>query len=109
MRVMVVLGDRPRVVKSAPVIHELLGEDCVELQLVHSGQHYDYELSPLFFEELELPRPLQDLRVGSGSHAVQTGKAMIRLERCMIDSKPDVVVAPGDTYDFGGRPGRGEA
>jgi UDP-N-acetylglucosamine 2-epimerase (non-hydrolysing) len=94
---MVVLGARPQFIKSAPVIHELLREDGVELQLVHSGQHYDYELSLLFLEELALPPPLLDLRVGSGSHAVQTGKAMMRLERCMLDSKPDVVVVPGDT------------
>ncbi|MGC8849891.1 MAG: non-hydrolyzing UDP-N-acetylglucosamine 2-epimerase [Candidatus Bathyarchaeia archaeon] len=94
---MFVVGARPQFVKSAPVIHELLKADDVELQLVHSGQHYDYELSRLFFEELELPPPLLDLRVGSGSHAVQTGRAMIRLERCILASKPDMVIVPGDT------------
>ncbi|MEM3678176.1 MAG: UDP-N-acetylglucosamine 2-epimerase (non-hydrolyzing), partial [Candidatus Bathyarchaeia archaeon] len=97
LRIMFVLGARPQFVKSAPVIHELLERSGVELQLVHSGQHYDYELSRLFFEELELPPPLLDLRVGSGSHAVQTGRAMIRLERCMIDAEPDLVLVPGDT------------
>lgn len=91
------LGARPQFIKSAPVVHELLNGKGVKLQLVHSGQHYDYELSRLFFEELELPPPLLDLKVGSGSHAVQTGKAMIRLERCMLDAKPDIVLVPGDT------------
>lgn len=83
--------------KSAPVVHEFLKRPKIELQLIHSGQHYDYELSQVFFEEMNLPKPLINLRIGSGSHAVQTGRAMVALERCMLRAKPDVVLVPGDT------------
>jgi len=93
---MMVMGARPQFIKSAPVIHELLKRRNVELQLIHSGQHYDYELSQVFFEEMHLPAPL-DLKVGSGSHALQTGKAMVRIEQCIQRTKPDAVVVPGDT------------
>jgi len=94
---MAVLGARPQFIKTAPVVHELLKRARVKLQLIHSGQHYDYELSQLFFEEMQLPQPLLNLNVGSGSHAVQTGKAMMGLERCMLRAKPDLVLVPGDT------------
>ena len=94
---MIVLGARPQFIKSAPVVHEFLKRADVKLQLIHSGQHYDYRLSRLFFEELNLPLPLLNLKVGSGSHAVQTGRAMMSLERCMLCAKPDVVLVPGDT------------
>lgn len=94
---MMVFGARPQFVKSAPVVHAFLRRTNIELQLIHSGQHYDYELSQVFFEEMNLPKPLINLRIGSGSHAVQTGRAMVALERCMLRAKPDVVLVPGDT------------
>jgi UDP-N-acetylglucosamine 2-epimerase len=94
---MIVLGARPQFIKAAPVVHEFLKTSNVELQLIHSGQHYDYEMSQVFFEEMELPTPLRNLNVGSGSHAVQTGRAMMTLERYMLSAKPNVVLVPGDT------------
>lgn len=94
---MMVLGARPQFIKSAPIIHEFLRKTNVKLQLINSGQHYDYELSRIFFEEMHLPRPLVDLKVGSGSHAVQTGKAMMGVEGCILRAKPDLVLVPGDT------------
>lgn len=94
---MLILGARPQFIKSAPVIHEFLRRKDAELQLVNSGQHYDYELSQLFFDELHLPRPALNLQVGSGSHALQTGKAMGRIERCMLELRPDITLVPGDT------------
>jgi UDP-N-acetylglucosamine 2-epimerase (non-hydrolysing) len=69
----------------------------MELQLVHTGQHYDYEMSKIFFNELELPNPLINLGIGSGTHAWQTGKMMIGLEKAMSQLNPDVVLVPGDT------------
>jgi UDP-N-acetylglucosamine 2-epimerase (non-hydrolysing) len=97
LSVMMVLGARPQFIKSAPVIHELLKRRDVRLQLINSGQHYDYELSQLFFEELKLPRPVLNLEVGSGSHATQTAKAMVGIERSVLQLKPDLVLVPGDT------------
>jgi UDP-N-acetylglucosamine 2-epimerase len=94
---MMVLGARPQFIKSAPVIHEFLKKTDVELQLIHSGQHYNYELSQVFFEQMHLPPPLFDLRIGSGTHAVQTGRAMMGIEQCILRTKPNLVLVPGDT------------
>jgi UDP-N-acetylglucosamine 2-epimerase (non-hydrolysing) len=97
MKLMLVLGARPQIIKSAPLIHQVLGDSEIELQIVHTGQHYDYEMSKTFFDELDLPDPLVNLGVGSGSHAWQTGKMMIGLEKVMLKWKSEVVIVPGDT------------
>jgi UDP-N-acetylglucosamine 2-epimerase (non-hydrolysing) len=94
---MLVVGARPQIIKSAPIIHEAQKHKEVELQLVHTGQHYDFEMSKIFFNEMEMPDPIVNLGVGSGSHAWQTGNMMIKLEKTIIDHKPDVVMVPGDT------------
>ena len=69
----------------------------MDLKIVHTGQHYDYEMSKLFFDELELPDPIVNLNVGSGSHAFQTGKMMIHLEKVILNLRPAAVIVPGDT------------
>jgi UDP-N-acetylglucosamine 2-epimerase len=98
MNVLVVLGARPQFIKSAPLIQELLSHRSqFHLALVHSGQHYDPEMSKIFFSELALPQPAVNLHVGSGTHAYQTATIMLRLEAFMKESRPDVVVVPGDT------------
>lgn len=97
MRLMLVVGARPQIIKSAPIIHEAGKQDEIELQLVHTGQHYDFEMSKIFFDEMALPEPLANLGVGSGSHAWQTGNMMIKLEQVMTECKPDLVIVPGDT------------
>jgi len=97
MKLMLVLGARPQIVKSAPLIREVSEKPEIELQIVHTGQHYDYEMSKIFFDELSLPSPLANLGVGSGTHAWQTGKMMIGLEKAMLRLEPDLVLVPGDT------------
>ncbi len=94
--VVVVAGTRPELIKLAPVFKwlEVRGVDYV---FVWSGQHYDYELSRVFIEELNIPEPQYDLGVGSGSHSVQTAKAMMGLEKVLDERKPRAVVAVGDT------------
>ena len=94
---MLVIGARPQIIKSAPIVHEASKGAEVEFQLVHTGQHYDFEMSRIFFGELELPDPVVNLGVGSGSHAWQTGKMMIGLEGVIEKLRPDVVLVPGDT------------
>ena len=94
---MLVVGARPQIVKSAPIIREASRDAEVEFRVVHTGQHYDFEMSRIFFDELDLPDPVVDLGVGSGSHAWQTGEMMIGLERTIEELKPDVVLVPGDT------------
>ncbi|MEM1559966.1 MAG: UDP-N-acetylglucosamine 2-epimerase (non-hydrolyzing) [Nitrososphaerota archaeon] len=96
MEISIVLGTRPQIIKSALVIHECLRRG-LEIEIIHTGQHYEYTLSQVFLEEFNLPQPNVILGVGSGTHAYQTGEIMIRLEKKLIDSSPCIVVIPGDT------------
>ena len=92
----IVLGTRPEIIKMSPVIRacERRGEDFF---LLHTGQHYSYEMDRVFFEELSLPAPAFNLDVGSGSHAVQTGAILAGTEKVLHEKKPDVVLVQGDT------------
>ncbi|MDQ1278802.1 MAG: hypothetical protein QG670_62 [Thermoproteota archaeon] len=96
MSILLVLGTRPQIIKSAPIFHEGLRQG-LELGIVHTGQHYDYRLSQVFLEEFSLSDPIINLSVGSGSHASQTAEIMLGLEKYLIESKPSMVVVPGDT------------
>ena len=96
-RVCFVVGARPNFMKAAPVHRELAALDSsLELVLVHTGQHYDEAMSDVFFEELGLPRPDEFLGVGSGSHAEQTAKALIGVERVLREREIDLCVVAGD-------------
>jgi len=96
-RVLHVVGARPNFMKMAPIIHEMARyPNEFEQILVHTGQHYDANMSQVFFEELEMPWPDVNLEVGSGSHAQQTALIMQRFEPVVLDYKPDWVLVPGD-------------
>jgi UDP-GlcNAc3NAcA epimerase len=95
MNVLSIVGARPQFVKAAAVSRQFR-EDHDET-LVHTGQHYDAELSDVFFEELAIPEPDHHLGVGSDSHAAQTAEMMVELERVVLDVDPDVVLVYGDT------------
>ena len=95
MRVLTVIGNRPQFVKAAAVSTKL--RERAEEVLVHTGQHYDRELSEVFFEELRLPPPDHQLNVGSGSHAEQTAAIVTGLEPLLADVAPDAVLVYGDT------------
>jgi UDP-N-acetylglucosamine 2-epimerase (non-hydrolysing) len=97
MRITIVLGARPQIVKSSLFIHLASKDKRILLQIVHTGQHYDYEMTRVFFEELDLPEPDSNLGVGSGTHAQQTAKMMLLLEEVWKKQRPDVVLVPGDT------------
>jgi len=97
LKVTLVLGARPQIVKSAPFIHLANKDKQVNLTIIHTGQHYDYEMTKIFFQELHLPDPIANLNVGSGTHAQQTAKIMTRLEKILQKQKPDLVIVPGDT------------
>lgn len=95
MKVLSIVGARPQFIKLAPLHVELKAyHDHV---IVHTGQHYDYEMSQIFFEDLHLPEPDYNLAVGPGSHAEQTAHMLIGCERVLRDENPDVVVVYGDT------------
>ena len=95
MRILSIVGARPQFIKAAPVSRAL--RRVAHEILLHTGQHYDRNLSDLFFEELELPKPHRYLEVGSGSQARQTANAMMRLEGAFMEAQPDIVLVEGDT------------
>ena len=96
MRVLHVVGARPNFMKAAPVMLALAQHEGVTQCLVHSGQHYDAEMSDVFFQQLDMPAPDVNLEVGSSSHASQTAEVMRRFEPVVIEQKPDLVLVYGD-------------
>lgn len=96
MKIACVVGARPNFMKIAPLLEAMNDYPSLNPLLVHTGQHYDYEMSQVFFDELEIPKPDVYLKVGSGSHAVQTAKIMIAFEESVIQHKPDAILVVGD-------------
>jgi UDP-N-acetylglucosamine 2-epimerase len=95
MKVASIVGARPQFIKTAPLDRELR-ELCLHV-LIHTGQHYDYAMSAVFFEQLEIPEPHYNLDVGSASHGKQTGEILIRIEETLVEEQPDCVLVYGDT------------
>jgi UDP-N-acetylglucosamine 2-epimerase (non-hydrolysing) len=97
IRILLVAGARPNFMKIAPIIRALNRRNGqFDFRLVHTGQHYDRDMSDVFFEELEIPKPDHYLEVGSGSHAEQTARIMIRFEAVCLQETPDLVMVVGD-------------
>ena len=91
-----IVGARPNFMKVAPVLNALKGRANVLQTIVHTGQHYDVNMSDVFFQQLDIPTPDINLAVGSGTHAKQTAEIMIRLEPVVLERKPDIVLVYGD-------------
>ena len=96
MHILHVVGARPNFMKVAPVLHALGKRAGVRQTLVHTGQHYDANMSDVFFEQLGIPAPDVNLGVGAGSHARQTAEIMSRFEPVVLEYKPDLVLVYGD-------------
>ncbi len=100
MKIDIIAGARPNFIKIAPVISQVIKYSKIgyniSYRLIHTGQHYDKKMSKIFFEELKIPKPDFNLEVGSGSHANQTSKIMIRYERLLNHIKPDICMVFGD-------------
>jgi UDP-GlcNAc3NAcA epimerase len=95
MKIVTIVGARPQFIKAAAVSNSMR-KHFTEI-LVHTGQHYDPEMSDVFFEELSIPKPDYKLDTGSGNHGVQTGTMLIGIEAILLDEKPDYVMVYGDT------------
>ena len=96
MLIHLVCATRPNFMKVAPLYRALKKEHWAHPVIVHTGQHYDLNMSDAFFEDLGLPKPDIDLGVGSGTHAEQTGKVMIAYEKVLMEQRPDLVIVVGD-------------
>lgn len=95
MRIIVLVGARPNFIKIGPLMPALAAAG-IDAPIAHTGQHYDEKMSDVFFDDLSLPEPTWFLSVGSGTHAVQTGKAMIAVEELLASEKPDALMVIGD-------------
>jgi UDP-N-acetylglucosamine 2-epimerase (non-hydrolysing) len=96
VKILSVVGARPNLVKIAPLMRAMLQREQVQPMLVHTGQHYNEELSDIFFRQMEIPRPDVNLEVGSGSHAWQTAEILERIEPVLVEQRPDLVLVVGD-------------
>jgi len=96
LKIAIILGTRPEIIKMSPVIRELESQEK-EYFILHTGQHYWYNLDRVFFEQLRLPQAKYNLEVGSGSHAEQTARMRIGVESVLKKESPDVVLVEGDT------------
>jgi UDP-GlcNAc3NAcA epimerase len=97
MKIVTVVGARPQFVKAAVVSRALADAEGVDEVIVHTGQHYDPNMSEIFFEELSIPNPQHHLGIGSGSHGAMTGRQLEAIEAVLVDEKPDWVLVYGDT------------
>ena len=96
MNIFHIVGARPNFMKVAPVLNALKERENVAQTLIHTGQHYDVNMSDVFFQQLGIPAPDVNLAVGSGTHAKQTAEIMIRLEPVVLERQPDIVLVYGD-------------
>ena len=96
MKIAIILGTRPEIIKMSPIIREF-EQSGLDYFILHTGQHYSYEMDRVFFEQLELPDARYNLDVGSGSHGEQTGKILAGIEHVLMQEMPDAVLVQGDT------------
>jgi len=96
IKIAIILGTRPEIIKMSPIIKE-----CEKLKLnyfiIHTGQHYSYDMDKVFFKELELPKAHYNLEIGSGNHGEQTGRMLEKIENILIQLNPEIILVQGDT------------
>ena len=96
MKIGIVLGTRPEIIKTSSIIR-LLEKKHIEYFIIHSNQHYSKNMDAIFFDELQLPQPKYNLGIGSADHGNQTGNMLIKIEEILLKEQPDVVLSQGDT------------
>lgn len=97
MKILTVIGARPQFIKAAALSNIVEKNDSISEILLHTGQHYDANMSDIFFDELGIPKPKYHLGIGSGSHGAQTGEMLSAIERVLLDEEPDWLLVYGDT------------
>ncbi|OQX70742.1 UDP-N-acetylglucosamine 2-epimerase (non-hydrolyzing) [Candidatus Parcubacteria bacterium 4484_255] len=96
MKICIILGTRPEIIKMSPIIRNAK-KLALSYFILHTNQHYLENLDKIFFDELKLPMPKYNLKIGSGTHAEQTGKALMGIEKILVRENPDIVLVEGDT------------
>jgi UDP-N-acetylglucosamine 2-epimerase (non-hydrolysing) len=96
IKIHLIAAARPNFMKIAPLYHALKSKNWADPVIIHTGQHYDLNMSDVFFKDLGIPDPGIHLGVGSGSHAEQTGRVMMAYEKVLLENEPDLVVVVGD-------------
>lgn len=97
MKILTVVGARPQFIKAAVFSRKIKSYSGVEEVIIHTGQHYDTNMSDIFFDELDIPKPDYNLGIGSGFHGEQTGIMLAGIEKVLLKEQPDWVVVYGDT------------
>jgi UDP-GlcNAc3NAcA epimerase len=102
MRIITIIGARPQCIKAAMVSraiinHNRFGDNRIEEKILHTGQHYDENMSRIFFQKLEIPQPVWQLECGHGSHAEMTARMLVEIEKILSENRPDYVLVFGDT------------
>ncbi len=96
MKFCLIIGTRPQIIKSQPLVNEILKTNS-KLSIIHTGQHYDYKMSQIFFNELKIRKPDLNLSISPKSSSQQLGEIIMKLEKPLLKIKPDIVIIPGDT------------
>jgi len=97
IKIAIIAGTRPELIKFAPLLKLISKDPDFSLLFIHAGQHYDYNMSKIFLDELNLPLPNINIECGSGTHGYQIGTLIIEIEKILLENEPDVVIAEGDT------------
>jgi UDP-GlcNAc3NAcA epimerase len=97
MKILTIVGARPQFIKAAALSRELESRDGVEEILVHTGQHFDKNMSDVFFDEMNIPKPKYNLEINSLGHGAMTGRMLEGIEKLLMDEKPNMLLVYGDT------------
>ncbi|HRS54693.1 MAG TPA: UDP-N-acetylglucosamine 2-epimerase, partial [Bacteroidales bacterium] len=99
IKILVVIGTRPQIIKAAALSRAIKNDfkNLISEKILHTGQHYDQNMSEIFINELELPLPDYNLNIGSNTHGSQTGKMIEGIEKILLQDRPDAIVLFGDT------------